>query len=243
MARPRKLESVEHLKAVASNWADLLHTLRDGRPGLVEKLKWSPWVAVPIPPRRIFRNVQQRTGDPLVAEIVPVTPKGKKAMRESLSRLAPLLEKEEWSYWPPWYPEPEIWKQLKHARATTQVRQTLRKFRKWWTDFDPSNAFVFTTLESADPLGAVASHAGELVKAKRMPNYPRSRRDRSDDKRIEFFAKVMAGLVFGLSPSYATKRLAHWHCPKTNLHKIYAERVRWISQHGKDKGNEKPRHL
>jgi hypothetical protein len=59
-------------------------------------------------------------------------------------------------------------------------------------------------------LGSILySHAEDFLRAKRLPHCPKSNRPRSDTKRIEFFAKVLAGLKLGIAPATATKRLAH----------------------------------
>ena len=63
-----------------------------------------------------------------------------------------------------------------------------------------------------------------LVKAKRFPHYPKNPRPSSDDKRLIFFAKVLAGLEHGLAPLSATKRLSHWDFSKESLEKILTER-------------------
>jgi hypothetical protein len=60
----------------------------------------------------------------------------------------------------------------------------------------------------------IRTHAHDLLSAKWMPNYPRTERTRSDDKRILFYAKILAGLSLGIAPATAVKRLAHWGYPE-----------------------------
>ena len=56
---------------------------------------------------------------------------------------------------------------------------------------------------------------GGLYRATRLWNYPKDKgRPTSDNKRIEFFAKALAGLMLGISPATATKRLSHWKLPQ-----------------------------
>ena len=65
------------------------------------------------------------------------------------------------------------------------------------------------------PLAISSSWVEEVLKAKRLWNYPRTDRPRSDDKRIEFFAKSFAALTLGKAPATATARwLSGWHWPK-----------------------------
>ena len=246
--RGPKPVDVERLKAEASNWAMFLFTLRDGQSGLIEKVRWAQWQAVRPPagfsakhgalavmtPPRGRRKIRYRTSQILVAEIVPA-PQGKKGMQELLSKLSPTLGKD-WVFFRPTYPEPEIWEQLKRARSVRQVRQALHRIRKWWTAQHPAMLPVPTSSESDHPLQVATSYAGELLKAKRMPNYPRSDRPRSDDKRIGFFAKVLAGLMLEIAPATATKRLRHWHFPKDTAMKVHADFVERIkAQKGEKK--------
>jgi hypothetical protein len=116
------------------------------------------------------------------------------------------------------------WNDLKRARSTQDIRRVAQSARRWvlrfpsgvrWADKFPRN-LLFQLPR------ALNVHAADLIKAKRMPHYPRTDRPSSDDKRVEFFAKVLAGLTLGIAPATATKRLAHWHCsnPKGETHYI-----------------------
>ena len=60
----------------------------------------------------------------------------------------------------------------------------------------------------------IRDHATELLRAKKGWNYPKKDRPKSDDKRVMFFAKILAGFMLGLSAGYATKRLAYWEWSK-----------------------------
>src|SRR5205807_6869132 len=66
------------------------------------------------------------------------------------------------------------------------------------------------------PLAISSSWAREIQRAKRLWNYPRTDRPRSDDKRIEFFAKSFAALTLGKAPATATARwLSGWQDRKS----------------------------
>lgn len=56
------------------------------------------------------------------------------------------------------------------------------------------------------------SHAGEIHGSKNQAAYPKAKF--SDRKRVRFFAKVFAGLEFGISPAYAIKLLSRISLPK-----------------------------
>ncbi len=47
----------------------------------------------------------------------------------------------------------------------------------------------------------LCDYPAELFKARKLWNYPRTDRPTSDDKRIEFFAEALAGLMMEVSPA------------------------------------------
>ena len=68
---------------------------------------------------------------------------------------------------------------------------------------------------------ALRDHGAELYRAKCLWTYPQATdRAKSDDKRIEFFAKALAGLMLGISPATAMKRLSRWRLPKLWIKEI-----------------------
>jgi hypothetical protein len=103
-----------------------------------------------------------------------------------------------WEFVPPEPPRPELWKRLKDAHSAAEVRQLARRICK-----------IFPTAHWE----YLHARAEDFIKAKSLHNYPRSSRSRSDDKRIHFCAKVLSGLMQGISPATATKRLAHLVLP------------------------------
>lgn len=99
------------------------------------------------------------------------------------------------------------WGQLKRARTEKEIRRAAESIRRWAQHVERSD------WRTEFPR-VISDHAKDLLRAKKAWNYPRKGRPKSDDKRVSFFAKVLAGFMFGLSPGYATKRLAYWNWSK-----------------------------
>ena len=103
-------------------------------------------------------------------------------------------------------PNPRAWGQLKRAQTERQVRRAADSIKRWAQTVDRSDW-------RSDFPRVINDSAKEVLRAKKSWNYPRDEtgnRPKSDDKRIIFFGKVLAGLAFGLSPAYSTKVLASW---------------------------------
>jgi len=71
------------------------------------------------------------------------------------------------------------------------------------------------------------AHADTLLIGKKLPSYAKTNRPSSDDKRIEFLSKVLAGARLGLAPITAAKRLSHWHWPRNWAEKPLKEYIEW----------------
>lgn len=104
-------------------------------------------------------------------------------------------------------PNSAAWDQLKRAHTEREIRRVAESIRRWAQQVERSD------WQTEFPL-VIRDHAKDLLRAKKSWNYPRKGRPKSDDKRVLFFAKVLAGFMFGLSPGYATKRLAYWEWSK-----------------------------
>jgi hypothetical protein len=197
-----KSVDVDQLRFQATALAGNLWVLRDGRPGMLHS-KRGVWVSRKIPliswdevgrpekvTQRILRGeMEYETMRYKVRQfaIEPTT----KAFRDALARVKCskdliLVER-------PTVARPEIWKRLSGSRSAVDIREISRRIRQ------------------QDPLLAstLYSYAEGLLEAKLLHNYPKSKRPSSDDKRIDFFAKVLAGLRLGIAPATATKRLSH----------------------------------
>jgi hypothetical protein len=204
MAEPGpKPVGLERLKFEALKWTNHLLALRDGQLGSIYKVEWGPFEMVNLGTEKVRGRSTRRV---LVAEIFPVD----KVNQD----LPPLLRvggaKKDWIIFQPVVPDPRVWAQIKNSKSIKQVHQISRGIRMWGRKIQKRGHWLHP--EFAD---AFRSHAGGLLNAKQLPQYPRSNRRRSDDKRIEFIAKVMAGLTLNLLPTYTLKRLAGWRCPES----------------------------
>ncbi len=160
--------------------ASFFFTLRDGRRARIGTQGPNGWIEA--------------------ATIIPQAPgKARKFMEElgKLSRTA-------WQVIPEIPPSPAAWEQLKAARKREEILHAAECIRHWARTVgrtDWQNEFPAT----------MRDHAEALLRAKKSWAYPRDpRRPTSDDKRVVFLAKVLAGLTLGLSPAYTIKILAYW---------------------------------
>jgi hypothetical protein len=74
--------------------------------------------------------------------------------------------------------------------------------------------------------GTLDAYAKKIWDIKRLWNYPK----KSDDKRIVFFSKTLAGLSFGLAPATAQHRLLGWHFDKKAMDKSTKEHFERLGQ-------------
>lgn len=194
--RGPKPVDMERLKWHAAQWAVLLHALRDGRHARVYKVRWFEH---PLPTGRWI------PGEVLYAEIVPLKRRGAEKLLKSVQKAL----NANWWLSPPIFPNAKAWERLKCARTVEEIKSFAENIHKWarrarvmglWTEEYPRT---------------IRNHDSELLRAKRMPNYPRRSWPGSDNKRMQFFAKVLAGLTLGIAPATATKRLGHWRWPES----------------------------
>jgi hypothetical protein len=203
--RGPKPVDVKHLQAEAMQWASFLYIVRDGVPGWIQRVKWSRFQA--------GSAEWARRGEPLEAPIlIPVSAASQRLPKK-------MTAEKGWVIFRPIMPKPNIWKQLKKARTVPQIKGAVRGIGKLRT------AFVSSTPWGQNPAGAFRHYADGILAAKRLPNYPKTNRPRSDDKRVEFLAKTMAGLTLGLAPITAVKRLSHWRWPKDSIERGLKEFV------------------
>jgi len=96
-----------------------------------------------------------------------------------------------------WPPEPGLWDALIRARTPEAVRRVCKRWEKW---LHPGSGLRVYPQR-------LAKHAREFLKIMRNDRYPRSPRPSSDEKRLDFFARGMAGVDVGISPLTAIDRL------------------------------------
>jgi hypothetical protein len=206
-SRGPKAVEVVLLKRYAEVWAGLFHLLRDGQPGQLVRLK--PGKRSPTVFAKVLLADQEKTPNGL----------------EGLRQLEKLRGKQGiiWLLRPV-FPERETWEQLKDSVSIAEVQKTLANIEKyirkrWRYSFYNSNDKhepltrrrpAWTKTIWSQLLRATRENAEEIPKARGLPHYPRADRPSSDDKRIEFFAKVFAGFALRLAPLTATKRLSSW---------------------------------
>jgi hypothetical protein len=208
--RGPKPVDVKQLEGEAIQWASFFYLLRDGVPGLIQRVKWRrvrlPNAAAAMPAGRWARR-----GDLLEAPILIPVSKASQKLPERMTT------EKGWIIYRPVMPKPAVWEQLKRARTVAQIKNVGRGMGGL------HSLFVSSTDWAQNPAGAFRHYAEEILAAKRLPNYPKTNRPRSDDKRVEFMAKTMAGLTLGLAAITALKRLSHWRWPKDSSERSLKE--------------------
>jgi hypothetical protein len=100
------------------------------------------------------------------------------------------------------------------AHTAEGVRQACQQSRSWLNPAWQGRPYVKDLYD----------HAGQFVRAKQDPYYPR--RESGDLKRVTFFARAMAGIAVGISPSTAVDRLRKLkHGPKCPC--VHCDMERW----------------
>ena len=178
----------------ASRWARFLFALRDGEPGAIFNLEWGP------------RE--------------PVVYLGKKGRRRLLRAISPavvLKAGDDWSkliggdethLMEPVAARSDLWEGLCSSDSERDIIRIAAEIRRWVKDQRPRlvGADLFPDL--------LILYRKQIIQARRLRNYPRTDRSGSDDKRVEFFAKILAGLQVGLTAITAFQFQYRDHFPK-----------------------------
>jgi hypothetical protein len=89
-------------------------------------------------------------------------------------------------------------------------------------------------------MDALELHGKQVLIGKSLPSYAKTDRKRSDDKRVVFLSKILAGARFGLAPVTAAKRLSHWNWPRDWAERTAKEFQEWsnaeFAKSGKGRG-------
>ncbi len=217
-------------------WSYLLFGLRDGHPNVMQKLTWGPWTgkgqkqicagrAVRI---QLARIIPIEAGEIVAQVFERLTMYAHRTAGEEKPEVEhPLYQviEQDISLPPKWlfglkpterpvlfFPavgaQPHLWNGLKNPRSVKDVRQTANEIYRWLT------AAVPGVRHMPQFRRVLCDYPAELFKARRLWNYPGTDRPTSDDKRIEFFAETLAGLMMEISPATATKKLTRWKPPK-----------------------------
>lgn len=244
--RGPKPVDIERLQGEASAWSVFFYTLRDGQSGHIQRVKWGPvrksgpakWTRVRSGMGTIAfpAGLKYRESTPLGPPIViPVS--------EAAKALPQKMRTKDWVVSRPTMPAPELWVRIRQASSVGEVRKASREIRKWMDEqFGP----VGRWLPGSPPVefpDALDLYTEQLLRGKRLPSYAKTDRPSSDDKRVEFVSKVLAGARFGLAPITAAKRLSHWHFPRDWAEKALNDHVEWskkqFEDHEKKEANER----
>ncbi len=215
MGRPGpKPVNIWDLQIMAWQWAIFLFALRDGQPGAIYRVM-GPWTKV----KWRGKVCGRRPSKVLAARVLPV---------EKAKQMPARLRTKDWSIRAPIFPKQQAWGKLKQARSVREVQQAVSSLHKWKKQpmlqaglFPGEHIGRFRSVEEF--LRALYSYAMDLIQAKRLRSYPKSDRPKSDDKRIQFFAKVLAGLDLGIRPAYTVKLLKGWQYPRGTIEQRWAE--------------------
>ena len=241
------------LKSQAYVWNMVLHEVRDGLPGFIAKIAGRGTGKRKLAPvmdslsffdllsqserqRRGLARARDRKVDVVIVSAVPPQrfDDARKLVRGKKGYVLTL----------PILPRPELWERLKDAHSAADVQRIARRLH-------------LDRHISAAQWAPLHCHAQDLVRARKLHNYPNSKkRASSDEKRIHFFAKVLSGLMQGpgiatkarlringrrrtihfhqnegISPATATKRLARLPLPKKeDFKRDWEEDAAWYSK-------------
>lgn len=222
---------IAELKAHAVQWAYFLHGLRDGQPCPNEKIAWSGWrwrprgrlpkgMIVRIPFARVFLSKGIETAERLF-EVNSFFPAASSmdgvpwtGISEKITKRSQIPQKccfdlsEGDAFYFVFLPVPEkkeLWNVLLTAEGESDLKEVANRIARWIPPIPGHRDFRNVLKKCSVELGA----------AKHVWFYPRDlARPSSDDKRIEFFAKTLAGLMLGVAPATAAKKLSQWKLPK-----------------------------
>ena len=212
--------NVKLLEGYAMEWACLLYALRYGQRGSYQRVEWGPFEKVRMGKQVVW--VRKPTQLRARAEIIEPGSERQREIENILKHL-PKSERDKHLYFPPVMPLREIVDQLERAGRPEQIAEIGRRMKGWAARW--SRGASLSTIRKNISEGGLESwtalpvlfcdlSTSEILRAKRLWNYPRTNRPGSGDKRIQFFAKALAGLTLGIAPATATKRLSGWRWPR-----------------------------
>src|SRR5215472_16421511 len=170
----------DELEARVLQFANFFFTLRYGHPARIRVRRPGGWT-----------------------EVGTILPQNSNEFREFVGGLK-RLSGNKWQVIPEISPNRNGWELLVRARTEGDIRRAVKSIAQWARHVRRSD------WRSEIPR-AIVKNAKDLLRAKKNWAYPRDlSRPTGDDKRIQFFSKILAGLVFGLSPTYTIKVLANW---------------------------------
>ncbi len=135
-----------------------------------------------------------------------------------------------------------IWEALKRARSGTQIRRAYSRSKIWLISRVEAKGGGYIDWSWHPYPRALYRHAQKFCDAKLDPRYPaRDERRTGDYRRIEYFARVMAGLSLDIpiSPSYSVeflRKLKHqrscgcWRCVRKIAPRYPRSFVQFLSE-------------
>jgi len=212
--RGRPIEATDgELLLCEALWVNTFVGLRDGAPETETVLPARSGVFMKVSGQERERVHSTVTGAPPRVSLQPklaTTPAELHAWRSHVKGEEAQFEQAIWSPLQAWlrpFPaERPLWEALKRARTGSQVRRIYSRSKTW---LNPRMEFPDGGFLEHSPWRRVLHRdADQFCRAKLDKRYPaRDQRASGDYRRIEYFARVMAGLTTGIAPSTAVERL------------------------------------
>jgi hypothetical protein len=217
--RPRKA-SEEELLTYEGLWVDTFLGLRDGSPGGEADIPARSGMFIRVSgqgPERLQISVAGESPSIIRQPKFSTTPD---EIRQWQTRVKDEQDQFEHATFTPVRvkvgaipPERRLWEALKRANSGTQVRRICGQSKIWLKprlDF-PSGGFI----EYWPWRRILYRDADKFCRSKLDPRYPsRDQRNSGDYRRIEYFARVMAGLTLRFAPSTAVDMLRKMRHPE-----------------------------
>ncbi len=213
--------NVNELAGRAGVWASNLYEVRDGRVGLLEQVDWELIMTGhdrALRSRRVLQAFFIPIGSRMRELPEPLRSRGWVHGGCAIPKQAVRGGGTWWLLLPDKSPLPKIWEKLKRARTIAEMQKALTKILRLL--FVSENNWQ---RKGNKPLREIAA---ELLQSRRLSSYPRApeaKRTQSDNKRVAFFAKVLAGVEMGIAPATTIKRLH-----KRVVLKPKQENERWV---------------
>lgn len=212
--RPRKATDDELLR-YEGRWVDTFRGLRDGNPEIVSEVPSVPsmfirrsgpgqeqlYIESSGSPPRVIRQPRLSTTPDEIHRWRSRVQKEQDQFDEAIMNPVPV------SVSAPAIPsERRLWEALKRARTAAQVRRIYSQSKIW---LKPRQEFPGGGFAEYWPFRRILYRDAEaFCRAKLDPRYPsRDQRESGDYRRVEYLARVMAGLTLRLAPSTAVEIL------------------------------------
>lgn len=228
--RRNKVETIKELRYWEDFWLNTFRGLRDG----ATESRWTPRADMLVFSHGAERLTERKRGKITYDHKIDtnISPENKEILlKQHIGKIENADVEEHRQDIPA---EPHIWEALKRANNAAEVRRAFSRSKHWLIADKTETLYRLRDrrivasetegLEEFDGVEVLATcgtrfchsvvsvlydHADKFCTAKFDAQYPRGSTRRSDDRRIEYFARVLAGLSLRrpLRPSYADKIL------------------------------------